>query len=249
MIKPDQAEKLGYVKVIDQYQSVSFLSLNLAVIEHATGEIKPTSKVFDFKTVIMSNFAFILRVIIYHIFIVALANQPGILICSLILLESAYIVIIVKNFMILKYLVSIHLFIAKVVQSLFMLIFHFISFAMFLSICPAGKEQPKQSLQNISMWCLLISIGLEYIFLIINVIWIIRTLCLTRKRAKELNSQKKNSNPFVVYKWVNKRLFELDNSILQRDPFADVVHKAENQSELHRKVKKSVKKEQKIHAF
>ena len=63
----------------------------------------------------LSNFAFIIRVIIYHIFIVALANQPGILIFALIVLESAYISLIIKNFLILKYLVSLHLFIAKVV--------------------------------------------------------------------------------------------------------------------------------------
>lgn len=56
-----------------------------------------------------------MRVIIYHIFIVALANQPGFLIMSLIVLESVYILLIIKNFLILKYLVSLHLFIAKVV--------------------------------------------------------------------------------------------------------------------------------------
>lgn len=138
MIKPEQAQKLGYIRVVDSFKTMSFLSMNLAVIEHATGEIKPNEKVFDFKTVMMSNFAFILRVIIYHIFIVALANQPGILIFSLILLESVYIVLIVKNFLILKYLVSVHLFVAKVVQSFFMLIFHLISLIMFITNGPTS---------------------------------------------------------------------------------------------------------------
>ena len=138
LIKPDQAQKLGYIRVVDSFKTMSFLSMNLAVIEHATGEIKPNEKVFDFKTVMMSNFAFIVRVILYHIFIVALANQPGMLIISLILLESFYIFMIVKNFLILRYLVSVHLFIAKVVQSFFMLIFHLISLIMFLSNGPTS---------------------------------------------------------------------------------------------------------------
>ena len=220
---------------------MTFLSLNLAVIEHATGEIKPNEKVFDFKTVMLSNFAFIIRVVIYHIFIVALANQPGILIVSLILLESAYIILIIKNFLILKYLVSIHLFIAKVVQSFFMLIFHFISLIMFLSNGPTSKVQPSAGLQNISMWCLLISIVLEYVFLVINIIWIIRTLIQARRKAKVFSENQKGRNPFVVYKWVHKNVYKQDKTVLQRDPFSDIVEKKEEVKKKKKKVKSKLK--------
>jgi len=240
LIKPDQAQKLGYIRVVDSFRTMSFLSMNLAVIEHATGEIKPNEKVFDFKTVMMSNFAFILRVILYHIFIVALANQPGMLIVSLILLESFYIYMIVKNFLILRYLVSVHLFVAKVVQSFFMLIFHLISLIMFLSNGPTSAVQPSASLQNISMWCLIISIVLEYAFLIINIIWIVRTLLQARKKAQEFASKSKGSNPFVVYKWVSKNAYQQDKTVLCRDPFSDIIAKP-SETKKKKKVKSKLK--------
>lgn len=124
----------------------------------------------------MANFAFVVRVVLYHIFIVALSNQPGVLIFLLIALEGSYIALIIKNFIILKYLISVHLFIAKVVQSVFLLFFHLISMVMFFQNGPTSLVQPSTSLQNISMWCLLVSIGLEYIFLVVNIVWIIKTL-------------------------------------------------------------------------
>ena len=242
LIKPEQADKLGYIRVVDSFKTMSFLSMNLAVIEHATGEIKPNERVFDFKTVMMSNFAFILRVILYHIFIVALANQPGMLIVSLILLESVYIFLIVKNFLVLRYLVSIHLFIAKVVQSFFMLIFHLISLIMFMSNGPTSPVQPSSSLQNISMWCLVISIVLEYAFLIINIIWIVRTLIQARKKAQAFVSKNKGKNPFVVYKWVSKTAYQQDKTILCRDPFSDIVAKP-SEAKKKKKVKNKLNNE------
>lgn len=225
VMTPQDAEKLGFVRVIDHYRSKNILSLNLAVISHATAELKPSQKVFDFKTVLMANFAFVIRVVLYHIFIVALSNQPGILIFFLIALEGSYIALIIKNFIILKYLISTHLFIAKVIQSSFLLFFHLISMVMFFQNGPTSLIQPSMSLQNVSMWCLIVSIGLEYIFLVVNIIWIVRTLLQARKQTQEqlkVRKLNKKSNPFLVYKWVRKRAYDQDKGILNRDPFASV---------------------------
>ena len=224
-MKPQDAEKLGYVRVIDHFRSRNILSLNLAVINHATAELKPSEKSFDFKTVLMANFAFLIRIVLYHIFIVGLCNQPGILIIMLTALEGSYIALIIKNFVVLKYLISVHLFIAKVVQSAFLLFFHLISMIMFFNNGPTSIYEPSTGLQKISMWCLLISIGLEYIFLVVNIVWIVRSLCQARKEAQEVDKTRKpnkKSNPFLVYKWVRKRAYEQDKTILNRDPFAEV---------------------------
>lgn len=42
VMTPQDAEKLGFVRVIDHYRSKNILSLNLAVIGHATAELKPS---------------------------------------------------------------------------------------------------------------------------------------------------------------------------------------------------------------
>lgn len=76
------------------------------------------------------------------------------------------------------------------------------------------------------MWCLVISIVLEYAFLIINIIWIIKTLIQARKKAQAMMSKNKtNKNPFVVYKWANKNAYNQDKTILCRDPFAEIIER------------------------
>lgn len=90
------------------------------------------------------------------------------------------------------------------------------------------------------MWCLIISIVLEYAFLIINIIWIVRTLLQARKKAQEFTSKNKGKNPFVVYKWVSKNAYQQDKTVLCRDPFSDIIAKAP-EGKKKKKVKSKLK--------
>lgn len=175
-MKPEEAEKLGYVRVIDSHRTSLFLKLNITLLNHALAELRPDKPVFQLKSALLSNFAFLLRIILYHVLIVSLSNQAGILIISLILLESSYIFVIVKNFIAVKHLISVHLFVGKLVQSCFLLFFHFISLMIYVNIGPSSATQPSSTLQKTAMWCLAASIILEYVFLVINIIWTVKTL-------------------------------------------------------------------------
>lgn len=128
----DVATKAGYIKIIDYHRTKNALVNNMAIIDHATAEIKASKKVFDYRSILLANFAFTIRIILYHIILVSLAHHAGIGVILLLLVELGYIVLITRNFLKLKYLISIHLFVSKFTQSLFLLIFHMISFIIYL---------------------------------------------------------------------------------------------------------------------
>jgi hypothetical protein len=97
------------------------------------------------------------------------------------LVEVAYISLIVKNFLVLKYLISSHLFISKLTQAVFLLIFHCLTLQIYLKNGQNSPIPPSKLVQSIGMWCLIIAVVFEYLFLIINIVWIVRELLKKRK--------------------------------------------------------------------
>jgi hypothetical protein len=66
---------------------------------------------------------------------------------------------------------------------------------------PKGGE-PNITLQKTGMWCIIVSIGCEYLFLIVNVYFIIKTIL---KKRKDPEAAKKDElEEFMIYKWVRK---------------------------------------------
>ena len=110
----ETATSIGYIKIIDYKRTMDYLIHNMAIIDHATAEIKATEKVFNFRAVLVANFAFMARIIFYYIIIVSLTLLPGVTVVLLMIVEISYILLIASNFFKLKYLVSLHLFIGKV---------------------------------------------------------------------------------------------------------------------------------------
>jgi hypothetical protein len=111
----EEAKNEGYIKIIDYHRTYDFLQYNIAIIDHAAAEIKPSKDMFINKTVLISNFAFIMRAMLYYTILVTLLLEPGITIFMLLLVELTYMILIVWNFFKLKYLVSIHLFLSKII--------------------------------------------------------------------------------------------------------------------------------------
>lgn len=111
----EKATNLGYVRVLDFSRSKSIVIENQAVTAHATAELrKDKPQIYSSRTILLANFAFVLRIIGYHIVIVGLPNNPLFQILALLILELGYFTLIMVNFMKLKYLLSAHLFISKI---------------------------------------------------------------------------------------------------------------------------------------
>jgi hypothetical protein len=62
------------------------------------------------------------------------------------LIELAYMGLITKNFVTLKYLISIHLFASKLTQSIFLFLFHIISMIILTKNGPASDVPPSVGL-------------------------------------------------------------------------------------------------------
>ena len=136
ILTEETAKNLGYVKIIDFKRTKDSFNNNMAIIDHATAEIKASEKVFNFRTVLVANFAFLVRIILYHLIIVSLSLIPGVTVIFLMLIEIAYIALISSNFFKLKYLVSLHLFLGKVTQAFFLLVFHTVSLIIYIKHGP-----------------------------------------------------------------------------------------------------------------
>ena len=142
VLTEETATNIGYIKIVDYRRTKDSLYHNMAVIDHATAEIKASEKVFNFRTVLVANFAFLARIIFYHLIIVSLSLLPGVSVALLMLVELGYISLIANNFFKLKYLVSLHLFLGKITQSFFLLIFHTVSLIIYFKYGPKSVVQP-----------------------------------------------------------------------------------------------------------
>jgi hypothetical protein len=136
IMSEETATSVGYVKILDYKRTKDSLMHNMAVIDHATAEIKASEKVFNFKTVLVANFAFMARIIFYHLIIVSMSLLAGVAVVLLMVVELTYILLISSNFFKLKYLISIHLFLGKVTQSFFLLVFHSVSLVIYFKHGP-----------------------------------------------------------------------------------------------------------------
>jgi hypothetical protein len=86
----------------------------MAIIDHATAEIKAFKEIFNYRSVLIANFAFLIRVMMYHIILVAFVHLPWFTITMLLFVETSYMFLIARNFVKIKYLVSLHLFWSRI---------------------------------------------------------------------------------------------------------------------------------------
>jgi hypothetical protein len=125
------AEKIGYVREVDYKKTERLMLSNRVIEEHATAELKKDNPdLYSKKSILLANFSFVLRIVGYHLALVTLASNALICCIVLLLLEVAYLSLIVRNFLKLRYLISIHLFISKATQSFFLIVFHLISLSI-----------------------------------------------------------------------------------------------------------------------
>jgi hypothetical protein len=139
----EEAKARGYTRFID-YSSLNLIfDINQAILDHATAELKTDKpELYLRKTVLLGNFSYLLRILIYHILLVALCNSPFILVPLLMITEISYSLLIFRNFIALRYFTSIHLFISKLSQSMFLLMFHAISMSFLIQNGPNSQKAP-----------------------------------------------------------------------------------------------------------
>ena len=67
------------------------------------------------------------------------------------------------------------------------------------------------------MWCIIISITCEYIFLIINIVFIVKNLCREMKNKDKSKKKVDTLETQVVYKWIRKEALMFDSDAVGTD--------------------------------
>ena len=209
VMSAEKASAIGYVRIIDFERSFQMLADNAPLQQHATGELKKDPKFMRIKTILLANFFFLFRVILYHIILVALPQSAEIQLAFLIAIELFYLGLITINYSKYKYLNSCHLFISKITQCLFLIIFHLLCLTFLFKY---RKKPVPIGLQKVGIWSIIVSIGCEYVFLLINFFFIFKAIFGNRKKVNKVKAkgdkvkekEKKGKKDMFKYKWVRK---------------------------------------------
>lgn len=188
-----RAEELGYKKHIDLEKSLIKIWVNYTVINFAKEEIKKENRPALLKNfaIAFSNFSFTVRLLVYHILLVSLSRIAVSMIVSFALLECLQLSIIVKNYWKHRYFSRFYIFIWRVLQSSFLIIFHLCCVLIYIEN-KSGKKDPSIPLQKTTAFSLIILIVLEYLFLVINAIFVAYNFYKTRGFSTE---------DFIAYYW------------------------------------------------
>ena len=179
VIDKEKARNIGYIRVLDYESNWRLLIRNHAVEDHAVAELKKDDpSLYNFRSILMGNFFFLLRLLVFHFIIVACNKMDGIQCLFLFILEVSYLAFITKNFMRLKYLISLHIFLSKFFQGMFLVIFQIL--CLWMTFWHHESEPPRIA-QKIGIWCIMIAIGMEYVFLAINILYIVKELIKKQK--------------------------------------------------------------------
>lgn len=118
-----KARRLGYKRVEDYSSTIKLNLKNHVISEYARSELKDNPDVYSNLSPVLGNYFFLVRILMYQIFLVALPNNPLIQVPLLIIVEGSYLASNVINYTKLKHLKTKRLFFSKLSQSLFLLIF------------------------------------------------------------------------------------------------------------------------------
>lgn len=206
----EEAKNLGYVRVIDAEATIRLNRPNIVVEQYAKAELREDPDVFESITSLLGNFMFLLRVLLYQLLLSALPLAPQIQLTLLVLNEGIYLTLNLRNYIKVKHLKHVHLLIAKLVQSAFLLLFLTLCCILAFRDDYLNPRGVGVSIQTIGIWCILLAMLFEYIFLMIGIFFIVKALIIQCRKKKDNDPAKKKKDPFVEYKWINTKYNEQD---------------------------------------
>ena len=96
-LSKEDCQKLNYVKIIDFSDNKYLLYKNEAVVEFSLAVLKYSKKkIYNSKAALLSNFMFIVRVVMYHVILVSLANEPIVSSFVMLTVEMFYLFFLVN---------------------------------------------------------------------------------------------------------------------------------------------------------
>lgn len=226
---------IGYKQVISLEETIKLNRKNHVIEAYAKSELKDDPNVYSRLSTLLGNYFFLVRVMTYQFTIVSLCQNPLILVPILMVIESFYLITNIWNYSKLKHLKDFRTLLSKLTQSFSLLVF--LIFSMTLAFNVGAAKQPVPiSKQRTGMWCIVISMVIEYIFLIVVLVMIVKQAWTNYKKEKAIKEQqklemskmtkeqivekqkmieRKKISEFVVFKWVRQENIDGNEKLLE----------------------------------
>ena len=219
----DKIEEERDSNQIDYPATIKRLDQNLTVMHFSTNDLQQKKSYSGNRIILMSNFSFLLKLSVMQVILVGFNKSPVPAFFLLLSLELAYLGINVVYFFKHQHLKSIILLIPKIAQPLALILAEVVMLVNLL-----GFEDKNSTLteptQRFLIKVILYSNILEYVFLVLNIILIIKIALSDRQRMKSDSEYKKmmeskskviiyKSNRFVeewMVRWVEKSRLEVE---------------------------------------
>ena len=185
-----EATNKGYKKMIDNHRTLAFHRLNEVVIQHAVAELRPDKMVLCRLVTIITNFMFLARMIMFQITIVSLPHSPYLQLFILTLVELVYFTMTLVNYYRFRHFKMLYLLLSKVFLSVFLLMFLGLCVKFSLNSDKETKSVP-EDLQMMGVYLILISVAVDYLFLLIRCIVAIYLFFKRNRKGKSMNANGK----------------------------------------------------------
>lgn len=203
----EKLEKMGYRKKLDLEATYLRNYLNIPMKENILGILREKDeKLLILFTIAYSNFYNIFRMIVFHLTLVVLSNLPTLQALIPLLLEFLHLIVVLFNFVKYRYLDFVHDFIYKILQSLILSLFLVNS----LIVIQKSRDQFRVEIgnQKFGVWCIIALIFIEYLYLVVNLIFIFIGL-FKGKKKKEIK--------VIAFKWRKEPSLEEDDQSKEED--------------------------------
>ncbi len=166
---------------------------NHVIEAYAKAELKEDPNVYSRMSTLLGNYFFLVRVMFYQFTIAGLCYNPLILVPILMAIETFYLLVNIWNYSRLRHLKDFRTLLSKLTQSFSLLVFLIFSFTLAFNVGP-DKIPVTMTKQRIGMWCIIISMLIEYIFLVAGIVMMIKESWQNYKKNKALKEKEKLEN-------------------------------------------------------
>ena len=221
------ALKSDYFLTVDVNSTLILNRYDRVIENYATAELREDHSVFSSIASLLGNFFFLLRIIVFQVTLVALPHSPHLQIIILSANEVFYLGINLRNTIKISHLKHLHIMLAKIIQSLFLLTFLITISILTYNYSYNKSARQSQKIQNFAIFTMVVGMCFEFLFLFIGIFFIVKNSIqiLNNSRANrnksreqikkelgydpddkenaELELVRKNKD-YVVYHWKSK---------------------------------------------
>lgn len=162
---------------------IQMLRKNTTIKAFCTNDLVPNQEYRKKWPLLMSNFSFLLKLSISQVIVVSTATWPVVGCCMAMLLELLYITVNFFSYLNHKHIRSVFLLIPRLTQSLILFAIESLLLLSYSNL-ETSHQALSSSRQNTIIWIIAGANFAEYLFLLLNLFVIVKSLVSDYRRKK-----------------------------------------------------------------